>query len=122
VPAEVGIDGDAPGASGKGAGGAVFDANPAPRAAFGKVDFFRDLLPVFGVVAPPAAQGAPFQENGGPDAWAVMGGEPHDIKNGAFCYLFVHGQTHEFSTGLQCCARFGSALARKLKSSSGLNC
>jgi hypothetical protein len=50
-----------------------------------------------------------------------MGGEPHDIENGAFYGLVVHGQTQERSAGTQRDARLNSALAIKPKSSGGLN-
>jgi hypothetical protein len=50
-----------------------------------------------------------------------MGGEPHDIENGAFYGLVVHGQTHECSAGTQRDARLNRALVRKLKSYGGLN-
>jgi hypothetical protein len=77
--------------AGEGLVRAGFNTDAAVDAAVGDVNLARNVLPVFRVVAPPAAEGAAFQEHGRPDAWTVMGGEPHDIEDLPGGGFGIHG-------------------------------
>jgi hypothetical protein len=71
------------------------DTSPAADAAFGPVDFAWQMLPVFGVVAPPAGKRAAFHEDGRADPGTVMRRKADDAENGS-----------EKRTAVRCCSVF----------------
>jgi len=60
---------------------AAIDADPAAAAALAPVDLAWNVLPVFGIVTPPAAQRTSLQEHRGADAGAIVRRKPHDVED-----------------------------------------
>ena len=82
VPAKAGGGQNPVMAGSESAGRAFGDAQPAADAAFGPVYFARQMLPVFGIVAPPTAERTTLHENGGSDPRTVMGREADGTEYG----------------------------------------
>jgi hypothetical protein len=99
MPAKAEVDNNPRLPAGHGAGRAVLHANAAARASIGQIYLSGNLLPALGVVAPPATQRTALQEDSGPDARAVMGGEPHYIENIALNIYCIHRQTCGIQSG-----------------------
>jgi len=60
---------------------ADFDTSSAPQASVAAQGRLGIVFPAFGVVTPPAAQGAAFEEYGCADAGAVVYGVPLYVEN-----------------------------------------